>query len=72
MRAKIYTCDDCGARGEFTSYVKARAAWWAVAKDYEKCYCPNCAPNHRHGGAASTRKGRQTRSRQWEQLQIEI
>ena len=51
MRAKAYVCDDCGNRAEFTSYKKARNADWAVAKDYEKCYCPACAPAHRKGGA---------------------
>lgn len=56
MRTKTYTCDDCGARGAFTSYVKARAAGWAVAKDYEKCYCPTCAPAHRNGGANNPKK----------------
>lgn len=52
MRAKLYICDDCGREDEFTSYVKARAAGWAVAKDYSKCYCPTCAPEHRFGKAA--------------------
>lgn len=51
MRAKPYICDDCGKRAEFSSYVKARLAGWAVAKDYVKCYCPTCAPAHRKGGA---------------------
>lgn len=55
MRGKIYVCDDCGAQDKFTSYVKARAAKWAVSKDYEKCYCPTCAPNHRRGGASVPR-----------------
>ena len=55
MRTKTYTCDDCGATGEFTSYLKARAAHWAVAKDYAKCYCPACAPDHRRGGANKDR-----------------
>ncbi len=52
MIAKTYICDDCGARGTFTSYLKARAAHWAVAKDYAKCYCPVCAPKYRRGKAA--------------------
>lgn len=52
MRAKLYICDDCGREEEFTAYVKARAAGWAVAKDYSKCYCPSCAPEHRKGKAA--------------------
>lgn len=75
MRAetKIYTCDDCGARGEFTSYVKARAASWAVSRDYKNCYCAECAPAHRLGGA----NGKTTAPRQWlpkgcEQLKLDI
>lgn len=56
MRAKTYKCDDCGCKDEFLSYKKARAAHWAVAKDYSKCYCPVCAPAHRRGGANKQQK----------------
>ena len=53
MISKTYTCDDCGAQAEFVGYRQARKlGGWAVAKDYSKCYCPNCAPNHRKGKAA--------------------
>lgn len=52
MRGKTYNCDDCPNSAEFTSYVKARAAGWAVAKDYKNCYCPECAKAHRKGKAA--------------------
>lgn len=55
MRAKLYICDDCGREDEFTSYIKARNAGWAVAKDYSRCYCPSCAPEHRRGGAIKDR-----------------
>lgn len=53
MRTKPYVCDecDCGEKAEFSSYIKARAAGWAVAKDYSNCYCPKHAPAHRRGGA---------------------
>ncbi|MDE6597254.1 MAG: hypothetical protein K2K60_01270 [Clostridia bacterium] len=73
MRAKTYTCDDCGERGEFTSYVKARGAGWAISRDYKSCYCPECAPVHRLGGA----NGRRTAPRSWlpkgfEQLSIDV
>ena len=52
MRDKVkYTCNDCGTQEVFTSYKKARAASWALSKDYKDCYCPNCAPDHRRGGA---------------------
>ncbi len=55
MIAKKYICDDCGATCEFTSYVKARAASWAISRDYSRCYCPMCAPDHRVGGANGKR-----------------
>lgn len=58
MIAKLYICDDCGREDEFTSYIKARRAGWAVAKDYGKCYCPSCAPEHRLGKAAKKNDGR--------------
>ncbi len=73
MRAKTYTCDDCGARGEFASYLKARAANWAISRDYKSCYCPECAPVHRLGGA----NGKTNAAGRWlpkgcEQLELEI
>ncbi len=46
-----YTCDDCKAQAIFKSYKKARAEGWAVGEDYIACYCPECAPAHRLGGA---------------------
>lgn len=69
-KLKLYICDDCGREDEFASYIKARSAGWAVAKDYAKCYCPSCAPKHRRGGAMTRRK--QTELPQdWEQLRID-
>lgn len=48
---RTYLCDDCRrAANKFKSYKEAIAAGWAVSRDYTKCYCPNCAPNHRHVG----------------------
>lgn len=49
---KNYICDDCGTVGTFQGYRQARAAGWAISKSYTKCYCPNCAPDHRRGKAA--------------------
>lgn len=70
---KKYVCDDCARTGEFSSYIKARASGWAVAKDYSKCYCPNCAPEHRRGGA----NGKSAKPKQWlpngcEQIKLDI
>lgn len=73
MIAKKYLCDDCGAVGEFTSYVKARAAHWAVSRDYSNCYCPVCAPEHRKGGANGKRiTRRHILPKGYEQLKIEV
>ncbi len=55
MRGKTYKCDDCPNCAEFSSYVKARFAGWAVSKDYKHVYCPTHAPNHRNGGANKER-----------------
>lgn len=73
MIAKKYTCDDCHTTANFTSYIKARAAGWAISKDYKYCYCPECAPPHRLGGA----NGKTTAARHWlpngcEQLSIDL
>ena len=73
MIAKKYLCDDYGTVGEFTSYIKARAAHWAVSRDYSKCYCPECAPAHRLGGANGKRTPRRhTLPTGFEQLKFEI
>lgn len=71
MIAKLYICDDCGRENEFTSYVKARKAGWAVAKDYSKCYCPTCAPEHRFGKAKEADE-RAALPNGFQQLKIEI
>ena len=68
-----YTCDDCGDHAVFKSYVKARQNGWGLARDGVTCYCPECAPAHRLGGA----NGKRPRVEQWlpkgcEQLKIEI
>ncbi len=68
-----YTCDDCKTQAIFKSYIKARSAGWAIAKDYANCYCPECAPAHRLGGA----NGKTTSPKKWlpdgfEQLKLDI
>lgn len=70
MRAKTYKCDDCGRTDEFSSYKKARVANWAVSKDYAKCYCPNCAPSHRLGGANKQQKSCAELPEEFQQLRI--
>ena len=69
-----YACDDCKEKeAVFKSYKKARDAGWGLAENYETCWCPECAPAHRLGGANGKRK----KPRKWlpdgfEQLQLEI
>lgn len=70
MRAKTYVCDNCGRKDEFSSYIKARKADWAVAKNYLKCYCPQCAPKHRRGGANTKSKQRSVLPKGFRQLSI--
>ena len=70
MRGRPYKCDDCGHTDEFSSYKKARNARWAVAKDYSKCYCPNCAPTHRLGGANKKPKQQTELPKGYQQLGI--
>ncbi|MDE6597974.1 MAG: hypothetical protein K2K60_04995 [Clostridia bacterium] len=59
-----YACDDCGETATFSSKDKARKkGGWAVARDNKYCYCPECAPAHRLGGANGKRKN--ARPRPW-------
>ena len=71
MITKNYTCDDCGRVEAFGGYRKARAAGWAIAKDYLKCYCPKCAPDHRNGKAAEKNAESVKLPDGWQQLKIE-
>ncbi len=59
MRNGIYyECDDCGAKAQFSSYNKARKVYgWALDKAYKRCWCPSCAPAHRHGNASNVQSG---------------
>ena len=46
-----YICDACGGNmSRFKSKKEAKAAGWAISADYKYCYCPECAPYHRHVG----------------------
>ena len=64
-----YGCDDCkNVIGRFKNEDEACAKGWAVANGRKKCYCPKCAPKHRHVG----RKGAPLPlPKDWEQLGIE-
>ena len=67
-----YYCDDCNAYAVFRSDEKARKAGWAVARGGVTCWCPECAPAHRLGGA----NGKNTAPAKWhpdfEQLKINV
>lgn len=45
-----YVCDDCRKIKRFISLRAAKFGGWAVSRDYRRCYCPDCAPAHRHTG----------------------
>lgn len=52
-----YTCDDCKKSVElFKSRKVALKAGWAVSRDYQKCYCPKCAPFRRNVGHTGERR----------------
>ena len=45
-----YICEDCRTIERFKSILAAKAAGWGISRDYRRCYCPDCAPRHRHTG----------------------
>ena len=50
-QGRLYTCDECEkVHKRFKNYPAAILAGWAISRDRQKCYCPNCAPNHRNTG----------------------
>lgn len=52
-RKRNYICDDCKDEiATFSNYDKARAEGWAISYTRLKCYCPKCAPYHRHVGCS--------------------
>lgn len=68
-----YTCDDCHESAVFRSDEKARKAGWGIKRDNVTCWCPECAPAHRLGGANGKRTPcRRTLPIGFEQLKIEI
>lgn len=46
----FFECDDCKQTAKFFSTQYAREKKWAISKNYKKCYCNKCAPNHRNVG----------------------
>ena len=47
---RIFICEDCRNSGQFKSLLAAKTAGWGISRDYRRCYCPDCAPRHRHTG----------------------
>lgn len=54
---RVYVCDDCKKNfGRFKSYDEAKNAGWAIGRGRRNCYCPKCAPRHRHVGRGAAAK----------------
>ena len=53
-----YTCDDCKkVKARFISIDVARQQFgWCVVRERDECYCPSCAPRHRHVGRGGAKK----------------
>lgn len=53
---RVYLCDRCKiVVVHFKSHKAAKAAGWAISRDYTKCYCPACAPLQRNTGRGGAR-----------------
>ena len=52
----IARCDDCGFTGYFHSDAGMYVLGWAIARNRLNCYCPKCAPSHRHTGRGGAKK----------------
>lgn len=52
----IAKCDDCGVTGYFHSDAGMYVLGWAIARNRLNCYCPKCAPLHRHTGRKGAKK----------------
>ena len=50
-----YICEDCRKTERFKSIRAAKAAGGGISRDYRRCYCPECAPRHRHTGRFGSR-----------------
>lgn len=46
----VFMCEDCYITAHFINFTDARRKGWAIARDRDHCYCPVCAPRHRHVG----------------------
>lgn len=70
-----YACDDCKKVVErFKSIDDARDAGWGVAQGRSTCWCPSCAPQHRHvgrGGAKASKTHSSWLPKDFEQTKIE-
>ena len=57
IRLYVFICDDCNSNDEFCDVADARANGWAISKNHDACYCPNCAPAHRNTGRGGVKNG---------------
>jgi len=51
-----YICDDCGVIHYDVSDSKVREKGWAIGRDRNRCYCPECAPWRRNVGSAGRKR----------------
>ena len=54
-----YTCEECKNIIYQQNHTNVRKLGWAVAKDYKKCYCPNCAKKRRNVGRKGFQEDKQ-------------
>ena len=57
IKLYVFICDDCNSNDEFCDVADARANGWAISKNHDACYCPNCAPAHRNTGRGGVKNG---------------
>lgn len=51
FRTYVFVCEDCSNDELFIGGIaQARQEGWAVARNRQTCYCPNCAPARRNVG----------------------
>lgn len=64
-----YTCDDCKkVTARFISIDVARKqGGWCVVRGRDDCYCPSCAPRHRHVGRGGAKNHKSQLPKGWAQ-----
>lgn len=56
-RTYQFICDDCFAHQLFIGGITdARRNGWAIGRNRQDAYCPNCAPSRRNVGLSKSHK----------------